>query len=151
MTKVSTAVLAASMALALASAGLAGDTADTAPFHDINAQFNAAAAAGDLDTMLSLYADGTIWIAPNAPKAQGLDAPRSTYGFVFGNNATLSHTLDDIIVSDDGSLAVMIGDFDFAAPSLNLADTGTYLFVLAPQDGDWKIVADMFNSDQPAE
>ncbi|MEX0280140.1 MAG: nuclear transport factor 2 family protein [Arenibacterium sp.] len=130
---------------------MADKTSDKTPFHAINDAFNAAAAARDPDAMLSLYSNDTIWIAPNAPKAQGLDTPRATYEFVFGNDATLSHTLDDVMMSDDGSLAVMIGNFDFSAPSLNLADTGTYLFVLSSENGNWKIVADMFNSDQPAQ
>lgn len=59
--------------------------------------------------------------------------PRAAYEFVFSSNAALSHTLDNVIVSDDGSLAVMIGAFEPAAPSLNLEDTGTYLFVLPPE------------------
>lgn len=150
MTFVAPAILAATLSFALASVGKADTTADSAPFHDFNDRFNAAAAVGDVDAMLSLYAGDSLWIAPNAPKVRGLDAPRATYEFVFENKAALSHTFDDIIGSDDGTLAVMIGAFDFAAPSLNLSDTGTYLFVLSPKDGGWKVVADMFNSDRTA-
>lgn len=46
----------------------------------------------------------------------------------------------------DAPLAVAIGAFDFAAPHVTLADTGTHLFVLSPHNGDWKIVADIFKS-----
>ncbi len=136
----------ATLGTLIAGGAAAEEGPPDAPFQAINDRFNAAVAAGDLEAMLDLYAEDVLWLAPNAPAATGRDIARANYGFVFDNNASLSHTLDHVLVSDDRTQAVMIGTF--SAPTLNIADKGSYLFVLENQNKTWKITADIFNSDQ---
>ncbi|MES0810745.1 nuclear transport factor 2 family protein [Roseibium sp. SCPC15] len=111
----------------------------------LNDRFNEAAAAGDADALVDLYSDDTLWIAQNKPPVQGLEEPRKLFEFVTSNNGKVSHTIDHLFVSEDATLAVMIGSVDAEIASAGMDATGTYLFVLKPEGGSWKIVTDMWH------
>ncbi|WP_415401772.1 YybH family protein [Tateyamaria sp. SN3-11] len=111
----------------------------------VNDAFNEAAAAGDADGLVNLYADDTLWIAQNSPVSQGLDGPRALFEFVTANQGKVTHTIDHLFVSDDETLAVMIGSVDAQVESQGMDATGTYLFVLEPEDDGWEIVTDMWH------
>jgi ketosteroid isomerase-like protein len=117
--------------------------ADLVAFND---RFNTYAATYDIDGMMSLYDADTLWIEPGKPPAEGRDGvPRQTFTFLSENQGHLSHTVDRLFVSGDGSQAVMIGEADVLVESAGLDITGTYLFVLERDGETWEIVADMFN------
>ncbi|MCV0429206.1 MAG: nuclear transport factor 2 family protein [Roseibium sp.] len=110
----------------------------------LNDRFNAAAAVGNADALVDLYSEDTIWIAPATPPVQGLEEPRKLFEFVTSNNGSVTHTIDHLFVSEDATLAVMIGSVDARIESAGMEAEGTYLFVLEPEAGDWKIVTDMW-------
>lgn len=110
-----------------------------------NDRYNEIAASYDLSAFIELYNDTPLWIAPDVAPVEGLDVPRNTFGFIIENKGNLVHSFDHLEVSDDGSQAVMIGQYDAEIAAVGSKSTGTYLFVLK-RDGDaWKIVVDMFN------
>lgn len=115
----------------------------------VNDRFNAAAAAHDADALVALYADDTLWIAQGTPVSKGLKGPRELFEFVTSNKGKVTHTIDHLFVSDDASLAVMIGSVDAVIESAGMDATGTYLFVLRPEDDGWKIVTDMWHQHNP--
>lgn len=138
--------LTASMALA------DGHLADApASLVDVNDQFNALAAAADADGLVGLYADDTLWIEQGKRVAQGLDGPRALFGFVTANEGKVTHTIDHLFVSDDETLAVMIGSVEAVVESAGMDATGTYLFVLTPEDDGWEIVTDMWHQHAPEQ
>lgn len=55
------------------------------------------------------------------------------------------HTIEHLFVSDDASLAVMIGSVETLIESKGMDATGTYLFVLKPEDDGWEIATDMWH------
>lgn len=113
-----------------------------------NDAFNAHAEALDVEGMMSLYHEDALWIAPAEPPAEGRDGvPRQTFTFLTENDGEISHTIEYLFVSDDGTQAVMIGDAVGAVESQGVAFAGTYHFTLVREDAedDWQIVADMFN------
>lgn len=112
----------------------------------LNDRFNGYAATHDVEGMMSLYHEDALWIEPGKRPAEGRDGvPRQTFSFLAESRGHLSHTVDRLFVSGDGTQAVMIGEADVRVESAGLDITGTYLFVLE-RDGDtWEIVADMFN------
>lgn len=114
----------------------------------LNDRFNQEAAEHDAAGLLDLYADDTLWIAQGSPVTKGLDGPRALFEFVAANKGNVTHTIDHLFVADDASLAVMIGSVDAKMPSTGLDATGTYLFVLKPQDDGWEIVTDMWHQHQ---
>ncbi|MEM9631343.1 MAG: nuclear transport factor 2 family protein [Pseudomonadota bacterium] len=111
----------------------------------LNDRFNEAAAAGDAEALVDLYSDDTVWIAQNTPPVQGLEEPRKLFEFVTSNNGKVSHTIDHLFVSEDATLAVMIGSVEAKIASAGMDATGTYLFVLEPEGDNWKIVTDMWH------
>ena len=111
----------------------------------LNERFNQAAANHDAADLLSLYADNTLWIEQGKPVSQGLDGPRALFEFVAANKGMVTHTIDHLFVSDDASLAVMIGSVAAKMATVGLDATGTYLFVLKPEDEGWEIITDMWH------
>lgn len=111
----------------------------------VNDQFNTAAAAHDASGLVSLYADNTLWIEQGKPVTQGLEGPRQLFEFVTANKGDVTHTIDHLFVSEDETLAVMIGFVEAKVEAVGLDATGTYLFVLQPDDDGWEIVTDMWH------
>lgn len=126
------------------SSALADDSART-NLEAVNDRFNAAAAVHDAEALISLYADDTLWIAQGTPVSQGLEGPRQLFEFVAANEGDVTHTIDHLFVSDDATLAVMIGSVEAVVESQGMDATGTYLFVLQPEDDGWEIVTDMWH------
>ncbi|WP_420334690.1 YybH family protein [Roseibium sp.] len=139
-----------SLAVVTAVAGLllsAGDIrADpVAELENLNDRFNEAVANRDADAILSLYAEDTIWIEQGKPAIKGLEEPRKLFEFVTSNKGEVTHSVDTMLVSDDGTLAVMIGSVSAKVESVGMDATGTYLYVLKPSGGGWKVVTDMWH------
>lgn len=132
--------LSTSMAMAESNLAKAPDSLTA-----VNDTFNKAAAASDAEALINLYAKDTLWIAQGTPVSQGLKGPRELFEFVTSNKGKVVHTIDHLFVSKDNTLAVMIGSVEAVVESAGMDATGTYLFVLKPQDAGWKIVTDMWH------
>lgn len=111
----------------------------------VNDQFNALVVASDAQGLTNLYADDTLWIEQGNPVSQGLAGPRQLFEFVTSNAGSVTHTIDHLFVSDDETLAVMIGSVEAVVENAGMDATGTYLFVLEPDDDGWEIVTDMWH------
>lgn len=125
--------------------GLHADTDVPTSLSAVNDEFNAGAAASDAERLVNLYANDTLWIAQGTPVSQGLEGPRQLFEFVTQNQGKVTHTIDHLFVSDDETLAVMIGSVEAVIESQGMDATGTYLFVLEPDDDGWEIVTDMWH------
>lgn len=134
-------VLSASLSFADGVRGTAAIESLTA----VNERFNEAAADHNAEALVKLYADDTLWIAQGTPVSQGLKGPQELFEFVTSNKGRVVHTIDHLFVSDDASLAVMIGSVEAVIESKGMDATGTYLFVLKPEDDGWEIVTDMWH------
>ena len=138
----------APLALVMSAEPAVADATDRAVLEaltELNDRFNEAAARHDAEGLLGLYAEDTLWIAQGAPVTQGLDGPRALFEFVTASRGEVTHTIDHLMMSDDATLAVMIGSVDAKMESAGLDATGTYLFVLRPKDDGWEIVTDMWH------
>ncbi|MEY8831448.1 DUF4440 domain-containing protein [Sedimentitalea sp. XS_ASV28] len=101
----------------------------------------------------TLYAENAVLMAPGEPVVEGAKAIEARWarqltldGFDF------SLTPQQLVVSSSGDLAHDRGSYDFAAtlPQGAITDTGKYVLVWQKIDGDWKVIADIFNSN-PAD
>lgn len=138
--------LIAALALSATTAFADGHQAEIeAELNAFNDQFNAYAAAYDVDGLVSLYDEDSLWIAPKSRPTPAQEMARNTFSFAVANQGSLVHTVDQLIISDDGSQAVMIGDTIVKVEKQNLDFTGTYLFVLEKEEDGWQITTDMFN------
>lgn len=129
----------------ITSSAIAENSQEEAALTALNDQFNAYAEAYDLNGFLSLYDPEILWIAPGEHPSPGYEEPSKTFQFLIDQKGMLSHTIDHLFISQDGSQAVMIGDAIIKAEPAGLDATGTYLFVLKQQDGEWQIIVDMFH------
>lgn len=117
-------------------------------FNDL---FNEYTVAKNVDGIVGLYTEDALWIEQNKPLAQGHEAIRPTFAFLASKNGVNDHSIDKLAISDDGSLAVMVGTAIIKVEEFNLDTTGTFLFVLKPHGDSWKIVTDMWHQHQPAQ
>lgn len=137
----------------LSSALWAFPTAEVArqKLADLNTMFNDEAAEHDAKGLLDLYSDAPLWIEQGKPVSIGIDGPQALFEFVTANKGLVTHTIDHLFVSDDSTLAVMIGSVVAKIETQGLDATGTYLFVLQPDDDDWEIVVDMWHQHNPEQ
>lgn len=117
----------------------------------LNDAFNTEAAEHDAQGLLDLYSDQPVWIEQGKAATVGIEGPRALFEFVTANKGQVTHTIDHLFVSEDASLAVMIGSVVAKIESKGMDATGTYLFVLEPDDDDWEIVVDMWHQYAPEQ
>lgn len=117
--------------------------ADLIAFND---RFNEIMVALDVESAVALYDEDSLWIDSENPPIPGPEGALTNFGFLAANNGSNIHTVDRLILSEDGSQAIMIGDADILVESQGLDFTGTYQFVLVRDGDDWKIMVDMFNT-----
>lgn len=64
----------------------------------------------------------------------------------------LTFSTDQLVLSKSGDMALDRGTYRFAAkpPQGAISDTGKFVVVWRKVGGEWKVAADIFNSDLPA-
>ena len=120
----------------------------------LDAQWEDAANRGDAAAVASLYAEDGRFMVPNADIVEGrANIQAAVQGLVDMKLRNVDLTTVDVGAS--GDLAYEVGRYSLevqppGAPQ-HVTDKGKYVLVLKRQtDGTWKIVADIFNTNQPA-
>ena len=126
---------------------------DEAAIRDLDAKWSKTAAANDLDGTLSYYSDDAYLLPPNAPIAGGKQAIRAVWASLLGPNVAVSWQVSKVEVARSGDLAYVIGTYSLTVKDPQgkpATETGKLVEVWKKQaDGNWKTVADIFNSDLP--
>ncbi len=143
------AAFGAALALTASTAMADADQEVLDSLHAFNDLFNEYTVTKNVDGLVGLYSDDTLWIEQNKPLVQGQDLVRQTFAFLASKDAVNDHSIDKLVVADDGSLAVMVGTAIVKVKEFNLDTTGTFLFVLRPHEDSWQIVTDMWHQHQP--
>lgn len=155
----------AGLALACQQEPATEQASETDPAIDVAAVTEAIAAedrvfadamvAGDIETVMSVYADDAILLPPGAPRADGAAAIRETFTSWIeqgGPPASMTVTSDQVTVSSAGDYAYAVGEWTMASPAPDgseWSDRGNVVVVWKNMGGDWKVVADIWNSDRP--
>jgi uncharacterized protein (TIGR02246 family) len=129
--------------------------ADERAIREIEAEWSKAAAAKDLERWVSFYADDAAVYPPGIPMVTGKDTIRKTMAAFFATpGVSLSLQLTKVEVSRSGDLAYCSGTYTGTMNDPKgkpVTDRGKYVVVYEKQpDGNWKCVADIYNSDLPA-
>lgn len=145
------------LSLSTACRSQATDTraADEAALRKLDDEWSKSVESRDVEKVLFYYADDAVVMPPNIPTLTGKDAIRSLWRsmlesplFSGGWKAT------KVDVAQSGDLAYLSGNYEFKeqdAAGNPITDKGKYLVVWKKQaDGNWKCVANMFNSDLPS-
>ena len=144
--------------LVLAISGCAsqvGVEADKAAIRDLSdVQWLNAAQAKDVDTVLSFFADDASRFPPNAPIVTGKEAIRARVSQEYSRrDFAFSWQTTKVEVSRSGDLAYSHGTYEETVndPEGNpVTDKGKWVTAWEKQpDGTWKVVVNIWNSDQP--
>lgn len=110
--------------------------------------------AGDVEVVMAQYADEAVVLAPGAPMLEGAQAIRDMFAPWLSTSPPSSMTLDSetITVAGSGDYAHAVGTFAIGGTDPNgveYSDDGKFVAVWKNVDGDWRMVADIWNSDNP--
>jgi uncharacterized protein (TIGR02246 family) len=126
--------------------------ADEAAILAADQRLLAAAGSHDAEAFAAEFAADGELLFPNRPKARGREAIRETVAADFAlPGFNVSWEQSKLMVSQAGDLAVSIGSYHLR---LSLAegpidDRGKYMTVWRKIDGQWRVAADMINTDAP--
>ncbi|MFH1068758.1 MAG: DUF4440 domain-containing protein [Candidatus Glassbacteria bacterium] len=127
---------------------------DVQAIRTLHAESNRALSRGDLDTLMSVYADDVISMPANQPPRIGKAAVRSMWEEVLRDYAVESSvTVEEVVIA--GDWAYERGGynlkFDPRAGGVSIEDVGKYLDILQRQpDGNWKYYRVSWSSNKPA-
>ena len=128
---------------------------DESAIREIEIEAKKAAAVRDLERYICFYANDATLFWPGTPMVTGKDAIRELMNAFFAMPSfALSFQTLKIQVSQNGDLAYSYGinTVTLTDPKGNVVrDKGKYLTVYGKQpDGNWKVIADIGNSDLQA-
>lgn len=110
-------------------------------------EFAEAASAGNVDGMMAIYADDALLLPPNAPEFRGTAAIRQ---FWTGMEAAKPKvTLTPVTILESCELATEIGRYELTIGPMK--DEGKYVVTWRRTGGEWRAVADIFNSNKPPQ
>ncbi len=128
-----------------------GEADMKAKFNELNKKFSKMMLDNDLEGMLSYYSENPISMPSYQPMLRSLDAMRESHKqqHEMGMKITAFEiTATDVIV--EGNIAVEIGTYTISMEMAEMGamdDHGKYMNVWEKQGGDWKLRADMWNTD----
>jgi uncharacterized protein (TIGR02246 family) len=132
----------------------ADPTAVEQTLRDLDRQWVEAIQAGDATTIANFYAEDGLMMPPNAQQAEGREAIGQVWqGILQLPNVSLSFEPTRIKVAEGGDMAYDIGAYALAfdAAQGRAEDEGKYVQIWVREDGDWKVAADIYNSNRPME
>lgn len=116
----------------------------------INEQWLALIRDRDAAAVSRLYTSDGAMMAPGAPIAQGQPALEKAWsGLMKMPGFGLTFKADQITVAAGGDMALDRGTYQLSldGPQGATKDIGKYVVVWRKVDGQWKVAADIFNSD----
>jgi uncharacterized protein (TIGR02246 family) len=123
---------------------------DEAALRELDTRWSKTAMANDLDGTVSYYAEDASLMPPNAPIATGKQAIREVWTKLLTPDSSVSWQPTKVEVSRSGDLGYLLGTYQITQKNSHLVDRGKLVEVWKKQpDGQWKAVADIFNSDLP--
>ncbi len=129
--------------------------AATAALDEVRTAFVDAFKAGDASKLASLFDESGFRLAPNVPMEKGRAAIEEGLKTAFEGTTARNLTLNGVDRGIGGDLAYEIGTYQVEldrASGARVEDRGKYIVLLKREaDGGWKVHAQMFNSDLPAE
>lgn len=137
------------------NAGSKNSTHDNAAAHEqairkTNERWLALIRDHDTAAISKLYASDGAMLAPGAPIAQGQPALEKAWsGLMQMPGFGLTFTADKIAVASGGDMALDRGTYQLSlsGPKGPTKDVGKYVVVWQNIEGQWKVAADIFNSD----
>ena len=114
----------------------------------VNAEFSAAAAAGNAAGMAALYATDGQLMPPGGEPLRGTEAIRKFWegALASGIGAVQLKTLE---VFEQGAIATEVGAYELKGKGGKVLDHGKYIVVWRREGEKWKLLRDMFSTNVP--
>jgi len=135
-------------ALAVASHVFA--QAQGSPLLELTKQYLAAAKARDAAKVASFYAEDAVLMPPNAPPVKGRKAIQEDHERLFKQSSRFELTATPLASETSGDLGFIQGEFLVKRHSGEEV-RGKYVEVWKRIKGEWKILYDINNANQPPE
>ena len=103
--------------------------------------------AKEIEQVLGVYAENSVFMPPNEPIIRGKEALKTFYTDLLKSGAT-DLRLNIAEVSGHGPLAYQTGTYELNRGA-NARDRGKYLFVARKIGDTWRYEYSMWNSDLP--
>lgn len=113
----------------------------------VNERFETYVAQQQWDSLMTLYTEDAIMMAPGAPSTEG-GAIRQGFAQM-GQMGVTGIDLETVDVEVAANTAYEVGTYSVKGPNDMEVDQGKYLVVWKNVDGEWKLHRDMYNTNQP--
>lgn len=126
--------------------------AEAQAIRDLDARLSRAAQNRDAEAFGAFFAENAVQLPPGSPPLRGRTAIQESAAGLLGAGADLRFETLEVKVSTFGDMAFSRGMFylTLETPGGPIRDEGSYLEVWEKVAGEWKITADIYNSDLPA-
>ena len=112
-----------------------------------NAEFAKAANSGDTERVASFYTEDAVLLAPNAPMMRGRQEVKAFFDGLVEQMGLPKLQLKTKQVEELGDTAWEVGAYTMELQGVS--DEGKYIVVWKRQGNDWKLAADIWNTDSP--
>ena len=118
--------------------------------------YHDAASRKDAQSVVSLYDDAAMMIPPNAEWVEGIEGVRNyRFGFIETPGVTLQFETMRMEIAAGGDMAwtLAVGDVSFERPDGEAGSDRVRDFHVwrKQDDGSWKVLVDIWNSELPAQ
>jgi ketosteroid isomerase-like protein len=103
--------------------------------------------ANQMDAILELYADNSVFMPPNAPSLRGREPLREFYQDLIGRATNLQLETED--VAGYGPLAYETGTYSLVYQDGAVRDRGKYVFIWRRLSDVWRTEKTIWSSDLP--
>jgi len=144
------AVLTVAIALSACASEVRTDeftTRDTEAIRQRSQQLPTAFNAKQIDAILELYSDNSVFMPPNAPLLRGREPLREFYQDLIGRTTNLRLETED--VAGHGPLAYETGTYYLGYQDGAVRDRGKYVFIWRKMNDTWRTEKTIWSSDLP--
>jgi ketosteroid isomerase-like protein len=124
-------------------------TRDSEVIRERSQQLATAFNANQMDAILDLYADNSVFMPPNAPSLRGREPLRKFYEDLIARATNLRLETQD--VAGYGPLAYETGTYSLVYQDGGIRDRGKYVFIWRRLNDVWRTEKTMWSSDLPSE
>ena len=122
-------------------------TSDEQGIRNVDADMVAALNARDVDRWLSHLADDAEMWPPEAERVAGKQTIRDMIsGFISSPTYAVTHDIESVVVAESGDIAWVTYSYTMGNPVFT---SGKDLTVYRKDDGEWKMVIDMWSPNEP--
>ena len=122
-------------------------TRDAETIRQRSQQLPTAYNAKNIDAIVELYADNSVFMPPNAPLLRGREPLREFYQDLIGRTTNLRLETED--VAGHGPIAYETGTYWLGYQDGGVRDRGKYVFIWRKMNDTWRTEKTIWSSDMP--